>query len=420
MHLMFIQVEVTGRPSVPSYLPAMHAPQSDRKASLVKRRRRRARLRQRVRQQAGSYVAFEPSEAARHFIQRARAPGTRNAQRTGLNSLMTFLRSRNEPTDLPVSPRLVCEWIADCGLRKLKWTAIYGYKAGVAAAHTQRCLQDPTAHPQVVACLEGIQREQGGKAAVTPRFAVTQEILRTLNGRIGEESHFARTTRAISDIGLYGVLRNSEVLRDTRNPGSAPIKLKHVSFVFADSSRVPLLALLERRRVTLRWRRRNGTARTQVLKARAAKMDQLLASMAKAVSMVVHLTSSKMDQLKAGADAIIDREAFESFWVYLDGHPRLDQLDGDSPLFCDKGGKAMTLRKVMPAFRAALAELGHVVPARVGISFRAGGATRLGDMGMSPDLIKLRGRWSSDCFERYVRKSLLTLSTQTAGMGRAQ
>jgi hypothetical protein len=44
-----------------------------------------------------------------------------------------------------------------------------------------------------------------------------------------------------------------------------------------------------------------------------------------------------------------------------------------------------------------------------GQSLRSGGATALAEAGAPPELIKGAGRWSSQAFERYIRKNLIIL-----------
>jgi hypothetical protein len=54
-------------------------------------------------------------------------------------------------------------------------------------------------------------------------------------------------------------------------------------------------------------------------------------------------------------------------------------------------------------------------PDIAGHSMRAGGATALAQAGASGDLIRGAGRWSSDAFERYIRKNIIVLHALILG-----
>ena len=56
------------------------------------------------------------------------------------------------------------------------------------------------------------------------------------------------------------------------------------------------------------------------------------------------------------------------------------------------------------------------LPAIYGHSFRIGGATEHLRRGLSIDLLKIQGRWKSDAFERYLRKTDEVLSMNIADL----
>ncbi|KAG2071221.1 hypothetical protein BDR04DRAFT_1016529, partial [Suillus decipiens] len=53
----------------------------------------------------------------------------------------------------------------------------------------------------------------------------------------------------------------------------------------------------------------------------------------------------------------------------------------------------------------------HCGSAMLGHSMRAGGATALVIAGMTPDLIQVAGRWSSEEFRKYVHQHPFLLNT---------
>ena len=64
----------------------------------------------------------------------------------------------------------------------------------------------------------------------------------------------------------------------------------------------------------------------------------------------------------------------------------------------------------MPTHAWFLARLSDFCPPEIaGQSMRAGGATALTEAGTSGELIWGTGHWSSDAFERYIRKNVIVL-----------
>ena len=79
-------------------------------------------------------------------------------------------------------------------------------------------------------------------------------------------------------------------------------------------------------------------------------------------------------------------------------------LPEDEPLFiCWMDGRSFTVNEVRSAERACMQAAGRD-PARFGAhSLRIGAATAALAAGVSPQLIRLMGRWSSDVYELYCR-----------------
>jgi hypothetical protein len=84
-------------------------------------------------------------------------------------------------------------------------------------------------------------------------------------------------------------------------------------------------------------------------------------------------------------------------------------------LFCHEDGSALTVRQLRDAVKGMMAAIG-LDPARFGAhSLRIGGATAALAAGVSPSLIRIMGRWSSDVYEIYCRMS----EESALGVGRA-
>ena len=86
--------------------------------------------------------------------------------------------------------------------------------------------------------------------------------------------------------------------------------------------------------------------------------------------------------------------------VYLNSRP----LSSDSgPLFTYVSGGLLTREKLTRETRLLISKGGLNSREFAGHSFRIGAATTAASANLPPWLIKVLGRWSSDCFERYIK-----------------
>lgn len=73
------------------------------------------------------------------------------------------------------------------------------------------------------------------------------------------------------------------------------------------------------------------------------------------------------------------------------------------PFFIDDKGSALTRAFFISQCKKVLQQLGHQPAQYNGHSFRIGAATSASSLGLQDHLIKTLGRWSSDCYVRYIR-----------------
>ena len=91
--------------------------------------------------------------------------------------------------------------------------------------------------------------------------------------------------------------------------------------------------------------------------------------------------------------------AFSHLSEYLKMRP---QFEG--PLFCHLNRKCLSRRQFASVLHSALKFLGYNVDNINTHSFRIGAATFFfASIGLSDDVIKEKGRWSSNSFQRYIR-----------------
>jgi len=75
----------------------------------------------------------------------------------------------------------------------------------------------------------------------------------------------------------------------------------------------------------------------------------------------------------------------------------------EGPLFTFASGKPLTKDALTAETRNLLSCLGIKSSDYAGHSFRIGAATAAASAGLPPWLVKTLGRWSSDCYERYIQ-----------------
>jgi hypothetical protein len=118
-------------------------------------------------------------------------------------------------------------------------------------------------------------------------------------------------------------------------------------------------------------------------------------------SMTLHLPRTKTHRL--GQDVVIVSQLAPLNPVaLLLKHFRINRLPRSSPLFAyksSKGPQVLTKAKFLRRCNDIWSPLGF--PRATGHCFRIGGTTQLLLAGVSPDVVKVAGRWSSDSFLRY-------------------
>jgi hypothetical protein len=73
------------------------------------------------------------------------------------------------------------------------------------------------------------------------------------------------------------------------------------------------------------------------------------------------------------------------------------------PIFQYASGRPLTRESLTAETRQLLSLLGFKASDYAGHSYRIGAATTAASVGLPPWLVKTLGRWSSDCYERYIQ-----------------
>ena len=133
-------------------------------------------------------------------------------------------------------------------------------------------------------------------------------------------------------------------------------------------------------------------------------------SLATATSVIINIKTSKTDPFRKGMQLILGATDAEICPVKaLQIYFKIKNSPINSPLFSYQNGKPLS-RKCFTEDVRNLLSIGGLDPTHyAGHSFRIGAATTAGAAKLPAWLIKTLGRWSSDCFETYIRTPRETL-----------
>lgn len=128
----------------------------------------------------------------------------------------------------------------------------------------------------------------------------------------------------------------------------------------------------------------------------------------------MHLRSSKTDPFRKGISILIFENGRLSPVASMSNFLALRRQQGAeecSPLFVESGFnfKPLSRRSFLSLLKRAISRIGLDDRAFSGHSFRSGAATSCAAGGVEDHLVKVLGRWSSDCYTRYVRPAPASL-----------
>ena len=117
----------------------------------------------------------------------------------------------------------------------------------------------------------------------------------------------------------------------------------------------------------------------------------------------VQIKASKTDPFRTGQTILIGKSdqticPLKAMQTYL-----LIRGSSPGPLFQHFSGTALTREALIAETRQLLSLSGLNSSHYAGHSYRIGAATTAASVGLPPWLIKTLGRWSSDCYERYIQ-----------------
>lgn len=130
--------------------------------------------------------------------------------------------------------------------------------------------------------------------------------------------------------------------------------------------------------------------------------------------MTVHIKESKTDPFRMGHTITVGATDSPLCPVLAMKHYISRRSPTTGPLFTHASGKPLTKQTLTLETRNLLTQAGFNATEYAGHSYRIGAATTAASAKLPAWLIKTLGRWSSDCFERYIKTPTSTLSSLSA------
>lgn len=280
---------------------------------------------------------------------------------------VTLSGFHNQPLDLSnLDEELLINFVTYCyQALDLKLATIKIYLSGVRHFYLRKGRQDPLKSNDRLQCiLRGIKRLQGTDLSFKNRLPVTLPILKDICNLFskGFLSPFLDSMMlALCQLAFFGFLRCGEFTVNSGFDHDNCILLKDINFD-------PNLSYY-----------------------------------------ILNLKRSKTDPFRTGVNIHIfestELQPVHCMSQYVELRVKQGALSS-SPLFIDSNGAPLNRNKFIEFFRHALASLGIDDFKYSGHSFRIGAATSAAAAGVEDHLIQTLGRWSSNCYTRYIRTSL--------------
>jgi hypothetical protein len=291
-------------------------------------------------------------------IKHAWADSTTTSYSSAVRQFTNFCNSESVPSHLrlPARESLLCSFAASFA-GKHSSGSVYSKLAALKAWHNvQGVLWEGSARLRCV--LNGVKNLAPSSSKMSPRSPITLTMLTRLLDKLDLTDPFDLAVACAAVVAFWDQCRLGELLP--------------VSSSSYDSSSLP--------------------TRSDI--SRSAHDKE---------SMTLHLPRTKTH--RSGQDIVIVSQLgpLDPISLLLK-HFRVNRLPRSSPLFAyqsSRGPQILTKSKFLRRCNNIWVPLGF--PRATGHCFRIGGTTHLLLAGVSPDIVRVAGRWSSDSFLRYWR-----------------
>ena len=296
-----------------------------------------------------------------YYMDLSIAASTKQTYTSGEKRFLDFLALYRPATanSLPVNEETLIQYAAFLA-RSVKFSSIKNYLAAVRHIHLKRGfrLDLKNFHRLQLVC-RGIKRAQGTSTRI--RLPITIKHLRLFHCLLALSStsnHDSLMIWAAMTLAFFGFLRLGELTCNSNFSSDIHLTLDDISF---------------------------------------------LPSFRNSDYLSVRIKVSKTDPFRSGQTIIIGKT--NQLICPVEAMKKYIPLRGTSrgPLFLYVKGSPLTKQALTSETRNLLSLSGFNPGNYAGHSYRIGAATTAASVGIPPWLIKTLGRWSSDCYERYIK-----------------
>ena len=285
---------------------------------------------------------------------------------------MGWFKKRPVESCLPATEALLTEFVAFLA-KSIKHSSIKTYLAALRHYHIRRGFQlNLQKMPRLQLVLKGIKRSQGINLRV--RLPITIHHLNLFHAllAIPHTTNYASIMIwAAMTLAFFGFLRLGELTCNCKfNP---EVHLTADSITFSPGR-----------------------------------------AMQKPLFMTVFIKESKTDPFRLGHTITVGATHTLICPVLAMKRYLAIRIPKKGPLFIYASGKPLTKQMLTSETRELLTQIGFEATKYAGHSYRIGAATTAASAKLPSWLIKTLGRWSSDCFERYIQTPTATLSSVAA------
>ena len=299
----------------------------------------------------------------------ALSQATQQAYRTGLDRYKLFCEIYSIIPRFPTTELSLCYFSAYLS-EQVQYPTVKLYLAAVRSEHITRGMQDPLKDtPQLSRLLHGLQRKAKKRTRLPISPTLLQQIIQTIMSNHQMRKHDQYLYATAICMAYFGCLRGGEVSYPSTScyHHSKHLTLKDVSI-----------------------------------------QDNTI---------ILQLKQSKTDQLGKGSKIVIgqSKQAICPVKITRRFLQYRQQANHSDALFRLKDGSLLTRQRLQSVLRKSLTMLNLPAKHFGTHSLRIGSATAAAQAGVPVKIIKALGRWSSDCYRRYIRaphKSLQELASK--------
>lgn len=291
---------------------------------------------------------------------------------SGMQAFSRFLAlngHRWNTADLPpISEDILIYFVGHCvHVLKMQFSTIKMYLCGVRYNYVLAQGYNPleTKHgnllPRLAMFMNGVKKclKTNPRARLPITYDILSTMIRWLNNSTDKSVHFKLLYKAVFSVAFYGFLRCGECTVNKQFDSHTNLCVEDV--MFSSPSK----------------------------------------------SVTIHLKASKTDPARKGVDIVLFANdlpecPYDNMRDYMSLRNKTT-CNQKAPLFVDERYLPLTRNQFIASLKEILSAVGLDNVLYSGHSFRIGAATAAASAHVEDHLIKTLGRWSSDCYQTYIR-----------------